>query len=671
MYLPRFRRLEVTSYGLYPGRDHGGQIEIDFDHPIVSFVGANGLGKSTMIELLLRLLTGPNDIAETNRDSLGRSNLEPRELPRRLLRFFSERVNDGAVDSSASIEFVLGAHRVTLTRRLRDLQLVTASFEKTGATKRSIEQIDDEVDLQLRLAAVANAATYSDWLLLLRYVTFFQDNRQPLLWDGFAQSQVLRPLYLGLEESNQWVHEEREILKADTYRRNLSAILTRQERTLSVDTQRSKSANDVRARLTEISALLGQVSTAIEAARTRVQDAAAAHSDQRLIRARADEALESARREYEHLKLDSIAAAFPSQSDTAKYIFSQLISDETCIACGTPSSSLKATLEARIADGRCIVCGEPRSDRVELPEIDLAAMAAAAAAVAEASERAAATRTDEQELASELGLSSRDLGEQEQQLASLESEQSLLIKRLPVNEQAFAERLDSLSSMRLDLIAMDAQLQNARAQFQKFVDSQTRTILSKASQLEASFAKYAEQFLLEDCKLSWAPRSERVGQSGQQIDFPQFSLFMTGAGFDSETPRLNPDAVSESQRDFIDLAFRMALIESAVEGGSASIIIDSPEASLDAVFEPRAADLLREFVRDPDQQVILTSNLTTGDFLPSLLLLDDQGRQVTTVLNMLEFAEPTAAVREKEVEYDLAYDRIFERARELESLNGD
>jgi len=74
-----------------------------------------------------------------------------------------------------------------------------------------------------------------------------------------------------------------------------------------------------------------------------------------------------------------------------------------------------------------------------------------------------------------------------------------------------------------------------------------------------------------------------------------------------------------SQGEFIDLAFRLALVSVAAEGGAASMIFDAPEASLDALFMRRAGAFLAKFTNDnPGNRLIVTSNLTNADMIPAL-----------------------------------------------------
>jgi hypothetical protein len=112
-----------------------------------------------------------------------------------------------------------------------------------------------------------------------------------------------------------------------------------------------------------------------------------------------------------------------------------------------------------------------------------------------------------------------------------------------------------------------------------------------------------------------------------------------------------------SQGEFIDLAFRLALVEAAAESGPASMIFDSPEASLDALFMRRAGAFLAQFTRDnPENRLIVTSNLTNADMIPALFGAyepqegDPEPHPIprfqrrSRVVDLLELAAPTSAV---------------------------
>lgn len=63
--LPVFEKLLVKNYGLFPGQPEGSGIDFNFADGVSLIAGINGLGKTTLVTALLRMLTGPVDLSGT------------------------------------------------------------------------------------------------------------------------------------------------------------------------------------------------------------------------------------------------------------------------------------------------------------------------------------------------------------------------------------------------------------------------------------------------------------------------------------------------------------------------------------------------------------------------------------------------------------------------------
>ena len=124
---PQFKKLEVNAFGLYPGTQDNPGLSIDFMPGLTLILGANGLGKTTLITILYRLLTGPYDIpALTARANLGSASLQPTALTSAARKIFARRVTDGAQNASARLTLAIGDTEIIVQRRLRDLALLVS-----------------------------------------------------------------------------------------------------------------------------------------------------------------------------------------------------------------------------------------------------------------------------------------------------------------------------------------------------------------------------------------------------------------------------------------------------------------------------------------------------------------------------------------------------------------
>jgi hypothetical protein len=228
-----------------------------------------------------------------------------------------------------------------------------------------------------------------------------------------------------------------------------------------------------------------------------------------------------------------------------------------------------------------------------------------------------------------------------------------LVKRLPPEEAALHRQRADLASMRSRVAELRRELDSKRQVFRTFLDEKNQALAMQSDAVKKAFEEYAEGFLLEICHLMWSVHKARLGETGELFDFPAFELDLSGTDFPTPVRRTGPDQVSESQREFIDLAFRMALIATAGSAGAGTLVIDAPESSLDAVFVTRAADVLARFA-DPagGSRLIVTSNLTEGGLIPSLLeKAAPAPERGFRILDLFAVAEPTAAIRQLRNEY--------------------
>lgn len=661
-YFPLLQQLTIERYGLYPGVDRQGHFVVKFRDGLTLIVGANGLGKTTLVTLLFRMITGTVDIPLPD-GRIGNADLKVQSLDPWSRRQFAQRVNDGAREARARLQFQLGGRRFVVERRLTDLELQTLSVDEVASEPT-------EAAYQAAVTQAADLGLFADWVLVLRTLVFFFEDRRALVWDPGAQRQLLRALLLTPTDAQEWTRRERSILELDSRMRNLQAAVRREEKERNKTVQQMTNAPGVRAALAAGEARLAQLHEDHARLVQRLEITEMSRNRARLdaLRAQADQ--DKAFRELDRARLLTIDAHLPNADQSIRFILARLMSDESCLVCGTAGVHAKrVALEAALEAHRCVVCDSTLAApvdhgvakltderlRVLKESVDkLAVQAADQARVRdEANEEHLKTNT-------ELATCVRERDETDEKVRGL-------MHQLPPDQRRVTEqqkKLDAVSSLVEDL---RAELKDQRTSFAKFLGAHRARISGFAEDIKTKFGEAAHGFLFEDSQLTWFPTRTQVGQAGadgvEPVEYPAFAVDLTGSDFAGLKRRDDPAEVSESQREFIDLAFRMALVHVASPESAATLVIDAPESSLDAVFVDRAAGVLAKFAGKNSgtaNRLVVTSNLGAGPLVPKLLQkIAPQVDPMAPVVDLFHAGVPTRAMVEWHEQYESLWDQLL------------
>ncbi len=661
IHFPVFEYLQVEDYRLFPGTENKPGLDFVIRPGLSIIAGINGLGKTTLINVLFRLVVGPFELPKLENAARFGSTARVKETPWPARReFFAKRVADKGTQARATVTFIIGSQSFCVERSLADCKLLSATVDGR------IIEINDGFEATYKNEVVSSAGlgSFVDFLTIVKFLTFFNEDRRDILWDDQAQRQFFRILFSSPAISQQWVQHEAEIGSADSSARNASAFASRLEKDIaSLEEALEKNAG-VTAELAATQMLLDadlerQVELEIKAEDQKKQ---LTYFARQMERSKLAE--DAARRQLEELRYTALGRLFPSLDETARYILTHLFADAHCLACGAEAKDEIARLEHAIVDGICAVCGaDPsRQERlsvnaqvvpvhtVEQKMLDRAITAVANARI----ERKAAANAEAgvgiqlQELNSEMDRVSRSIDERRLANATLRA-------RLPPDPDEIAEKRRALENARRSQLEYERQRARAERKYQVLLTQTEELFRTAAVRVAHRFQRFATAFLEEDCSLSFRLVEDRPSQGGARFMYPSLKFEMSAAAFETRQFRESPDDVSESQREFVDLAFRMALMEAASDDEASSLVIETPEASLDAIFMRKAGAMLRAFAGG-ERRILVTSNLTSSVMVPALLGgptddADEIADRWTRVLDLLTVAAPNAAVRKFGPEY--------------------
>lgn len=201
------------------------------------------------------------------------------------------------------------------------------------------------------------------------------------------------------------------------------------------------------------------------------------------------------------------------------------------------------------------------------------------------------------------------------------------------------------------------------------LDSRKDAITSRATVLAEEFSKLTQDLLSEEIRLTPITAKPQylqiLSNLGDRISVPAYAAEMTSANRPGWIRRTSPTDVSESQRELIDLAFRLALVKVATDDDGSTFVMETPEASLDGVAMNRVGNALAKFSAINGNRLVVTSNLSNSGLITSLFGgSTEKAVEICTrkerVINLLKIAAPNSSLISHGSEYQVLLDRAIQ-----------
>ncbi|MNH51643.1 Chromosome partition protein Smc [compost metagenome] len=649
---PLLSHLSVRGFPLYPGPCGDHVMELNLDDGAWMILGVNGLGKSTLLLMMRYLLTGAVRLREAGFAG------ERADLTAMPSRFFAVRVQDDARGAHGTLTVSLGDNTLIVTRDLASLALIEAKVKENGQSR----VLTTEADYRATVARLMNLAQFEDAVRVFDYVTFFPEQRMPLIWDLAAQFELFRGI-LTPDTSAELRQREGEIISADSAARNLNAGIAKVIKRRETEAKKTRQAHSTKARLAAAQAgydeaLKGEAKLVAEIETLEEQ-----RDDALLEVKRAERDVDDTSREYEKLKYDALKAAFEGVPPTEQYVFLRLLTDKICMVCEQDATIAATELRDRLAKNRCPVCGNGRhtSPALTQPVEDIRDAADEAyVRLLSAKELLDEVATTHTALRSQVAAKESRLSQLREEAQTFSGQIRVLRRQLPLEDAAALEEEERrLAALREQVTIFRQERELAEEQIESLIAGLKEATEQIRVALEDRFNAVAKPFFAERVRLIYAPRETRIGQQGKTFLFPAFEIDMTSGASQGQFVRRRIEQVSLSQREYLDLIFRMALID-VLGGAAGTLAIDGPEGSVDAVFAERAGDLFASFASQPGKSVVLASNIVEGGFIPNTLR-NYAPNPRSRVINLLDQAVPTAALNQLKNDYLRKVDEIMLR----------
>jgi energy-coupling factor transporter ATP-binding protein EcfA2 len=629
---PRITRIAFANFDLF-SREHNPKVTIE--RPVFCLIGANGLGKSTFLNTVNYAITGA--IPDPNRKfQSAQEYLRHAARQDRTEEYFSGRISEQARSiAAATVDLQWPSKLVTVTRDLIGGTSVThlaLQDRLSGDIKSFDADQDDANDLtaafEQEVLGLTGLEEFAQFVFLTHFVATFDEGRHLLMWDDAALTNALY-LAFGADAAAA---------------KNADKLQREMERESSRGRNVRFSARHVADRIKMMKEIISEPDTSDHVTQAQLQ---ARHESLVTQREEAEERVRRKQAELRDVDLkwtDLSAALTEAQLQYRKAFSSRLrasssvdhhpviratISEDRCAICGT--THVAGVIKQALGGSQCPLCHSAinreetdpgylkelqRLDR-HLKEIrdrlsDVLTMReritseVSAAIVAEEAAEATLKAFEEQESAGlARGVIGSDFSVVEEQIAKAEAERREFLAQ---SEQHYRRR-DALRE-KLRVYERDLKAQYELGS-QRFVPR---------------FRELAEAFIGLPIDVELEHR-QGSGDSG----------FGLGLRMNDQLRSL-PEKVSESQRFFLDIALRMALSE-FMASGAATILIDTPEGSLDIAYEARAGAMFSKFVENGNA-ILMTANLRSSELILRMAQLEKRaGMQIARMTDWTDLSE--------------------------------
>ena len=646
--LPRIESVRLRRFSLFAANPNA---EFTAGNGALCLVGANGIGKSTLLSAINFCLTGT--VPDPNRAFV--SIDEYYKYTRQYSRnYFRGRITGGDEDDAEiTVLFTLGEYQYKIKRGLFEPE----ELRELMITGPSTNGLDDEVTIGDEIPRLEKHRRYVDsfvkhsgltsfeeFVFLQLFVFTFDEQRMTLFWNSRIMERVIYRAF-GLDPTMA--------LQADSIRREIQHADSRVRNYQWESTRMHKRINKIRSQTQRVAGAQEEYETLVD----DHEQLSKQFDEQTKVLRDTGDALKDAHLRLADLSVretalrDDYSRFFDEQFDarlalTQHPLIVRSLSTRLCGLCGATGADAIARLTTRSQESTCPLCAsdvnvaqETQGNAERLQRIDRE-LATVKNSLRDVHKSIESLRISDAQAKLEWEKTKTKLDEFDRHnSATIEGLRTLL--NSGTSDKSLAEYRDQLALLQSDKTAAYERRETLKVQ-----------LLALQRELEAHYLQVEEAFVPKFANLAQQFLGMPLSVQLDARETDDVKLVVTVRG----TTRRQEQHLSESQRFFLDIALRMALTQHISDSSSlGGMFIDTPEGSLDIAYEKRAGDMLSDFVK-AGHQIIMTANLNSSKLL--LELAHDCGRPLMQVCKMTEWAALSEVQQEEEGLFEDAYATI-------------
>ncbi|MCU0797683.1 MAG: hypothetical protein MUF31_17310 [Akkermansiaceae bacterium] len=576
-------------------------------------LGGNGLGKTTLMQSVVFALAGGLD-----------ESIEEQKALRWSHSYFKGRLSNESL-SKARIEvtFRLGATSISVRRGVRSSAVLGVQVDKGEWVEKDTEELFAQI-----LQSAGGYENTSDFAFVVHRLLYLPESRRLLAWDTDAQIRLLMLLNQDVGSESTFRMQRARLKNLDSQKRHAHVALTKAEEELAnllafdeedaleeEGVEVPEATKDPMESLPVLVRELGEISRVRFDAERRREEALAKLS-------RVSATMDGLRSQVENTEAKLISGFLKQIEKDHGLALGKLVSHMVCPACGQKHIDLGLRARQYIREQCCVLCGQ--EDAYDECGVVLD----------EAREMLEDLLRQQQAFEEIVRLTEAEWQASRNKEIELQNRVNTL--RYQTSMVSFVERelpdktVEGLKKLKAKLAALEAdtevQLKELKEKLDKDYSAFRKKIEPRLAYLRESYASYARSFLGLPCELE---EIDQLGMLNLKLYVPSFNGIV----------RHHKEACSEAQRFFLDIAFRMALIDTVCEADhAATFLCETPETALDFSYIDNVVEMFTKF-SSKTRNILLTANIQKEGIAQEITKRITKNVRAKHIVNLLDYGQ--------------------------------
>lgn len=644
----KLQKIILRNFSLYKKNGKVFEVSEEINEGVYCLAGANGLGKTTFLNSINYALTG------VVLDSSNREVYSPSEIVVENKKY-TERYFRGRIakkdEEKAEIEvlFTVNQMQFRIIRgfferdELRLLEIFSTNGERKISHFKSKNESPKELNnhYQNSLASEIGFANFDYFIFYQLYVLTFDENRRMIFWDERASRNALAIAFNSdPNDSERLLELTRKIEKHESNARNKKWESTQAKK--KVDELIQKTKGKKVANSDKLENEFNRLHNDLEKIEKTYNNVKIEYDT--MLKKQSYLNSEIMQLKIEHTRLFSKYSK-PRSKLLENSNVQLAIKNHECCLCGSSGSHIVESIERSVHKDNCPLCNTTINESNNAEQAKLLKL------IQKNDEKISSKNSELENLILEVDGKKVELDKAEIEL-----------NKAKVELEDFTEDNPNVSFRGTGNKNVDTLIEQYKLQYE-LADKEAKAEYKKRDNLKPEYEKLLKRIeaSYKEAETVFVPTFKKLAKSFIGLDLNIHSkrsdktikLILDL----QDTSRTESFQLSESQRFFLDIALRMSLaIFLSDKKNGATMLVDTPEGSLDIAYESRVGNMFAEYSTVYNQNLFMTANINASQLLISLA--EKCGKDKMKFRRMLDWTDLSEIQKEGESLFKRVYTNI-------------